>query len=228
MSKKILFLLLTLPLAACSYNHGKDGTTDSGASLQPSTEQLAASSFSQVYSQVFSNKCAGCHNDTLTNGGVNLTHPETAKSALSQINQSALVDHSMPKAGSPPLTHDELLILTTWVQAGGPNQAGENTPAPVVIPLAPTFESISANILQPKCVGCHNPQGKAKDDPFQTLAQLSGSDAVIAGKAELSDLYNDILANAKHRMPPVSSGEAALSDAEIEVIKDWINNGAKD
>jgi hypothetical protein len=77
-------------------------------------------------------------------------------------------------------------------------------------------------------VECHNPTGKAKDLPFQTLAEVAGSDAVIPGNAALSDLYNAVLATAVKRMPPVSSGEAALTDAEVETIKEWINNGAKD
>ena len=65
--------------------------------------------------------------------------------------------------------------------------------------------------------------------PLDTIADLvnSGNDLVIPGDAERSYLTLIISPGARRPMPPKSSG-MSLTTEEINIIKEWINNGAKD
>lgn len=57
-------------------------------------------------------------------------------------------------------------------------------------PLTPKFESIKSLILEPKCIACHKPGGKAENIPLLTRSDLLDSphDLVIPGNADESGL----------------------------------------
>jgi hypothetical protein len=87
---------------------------------------------------------------------------------------------------------------------------------PVIDPTA-TYTKLASTILQTKCVSCHsagNPSGGFDLSSFNaTLKTAVPYDAVS------SSLYSSVLAN----MP---LGGNALSSTELDLIKNWINNGA--
>ncbi len=82
-------------------------------------------------------------------------------------------------------------------------------------------------ILESKCVGCHG-QAKMAGLDLRDAAGLarggSRGPAVVAGNAEASLLYRAIRREGELKMPP---GREGLSAAEIAVLRDWINGGAR-
>lgn len=86
-------------------------------------------------------------------------------------------------------------------------------------------------ILQAHCQGCHQP-AKAKGDYVMTdFARLigggeSGDSAIVPGKPDESYLITQITPeNGKAAMPPKGK---PLADVEVELIRKWIAEGAKD
>lgn len=100
--------------------------------------------------------------------------------------------------------------------------------------LQATLSSIQTNILTPKCAnaGCHPgggaPMSLRAGDSFGTLVGVNsayGRPRVAAGNANNSALYLKVIGNINvgARMPTIG---AALSQAETDTIKAWINRGA--
>jgi hypothetical protein len=88
-------------------------------------------------------------------------------------------------------------------------------------------------ILSDNCYQCHGPdkaQRKAElrfDTEAGANADLGGRRAVIPGDLGQSELFQRIIAeDEKERMPPLKSGKK-LTDAQIELFRRWIVDGAK-
>ena len=89
-------------------------------------------------------------------------------------------------------------------------------------------------ILADKCWGCHGPDAAAKkiklrlDSEEAATADLGGGRrAIVPGAVERSQLARRITASDEAmRMPPVDSGHG-LSRAEIDLLLEWIKQGAK-
>ncbi len=107
-------------------------------------------------------------------------------------------------------------------------------PPPAVLTQA-TLSSIQANIFTPKCSnpGCHigpggGPMSLKAGDSFGALVGINsvyGRPRVAAGNANNSALYLKVIGNnaVGSRMP---LGLPALSQAETDSIRAWINRGA--
>ena len=89
----------------------------------------------------------------------------------------------------------------------------------------PMFETDVLPILQANCVRCHGPKLKVAHLDLSTYDQvLKGSESgevVVPGKPNESKLYEKI---HKGLMPADKKG--ALSSAQIEIIRKWIEAGA--
>jgi hypothetical protein len=88
-------------------------------------------------------------------------------------------------------------------------------------------------ILSDKCYTCHGPdeanrQTKLRFDiEAAAKADLGGRFAIVAGDAAKSELIRRITAeNAAVRMPPAYSGQK-LTDREIGLLREWIEQGAR-
>jgi Planctomycete cytochrome C/Protein of unknown function (DUF1549) len=89
-------------------------------------------------------------------------------------------------------------------------------------------------ILADKCWSCHGPDAAAKkiklrlDSEEAATADLGGGRrAIVPGAVERSQLARRIAASDEAmRMPPVDSGRS-LSRAEIDLLLEWIKQGAK-
>jgi uncharacterized membrane protein len=112
-----------------------------------------------------------------------------------------------------------LIMAAAW---GGGSCGGGGDPGPTCANVgtdtclspAPTYAADVVPIIQARCVVCHMPGGQEPGMPFQTYAQLSGSDTTSTIRFEL-----DLCA-----MPP--AGQPQLTDAERATIIDWIVCGA--
>ncbi len=97
----------------------------------------------------------------------------------------------------------------------------ESTTADTAVP-APAGVSFSGQvqpIFAASCIACHSPKGSVPKYDLTTYSSVAK--LVVAGEAEKSKLYT-ILKQGK--MPP--SGK--LSEDKLELIRNWINQGAKD
>ena len=123
---------------------------------------------------------------------------------------------------------------------------GADEATPDAIPLEPTFASIRANILQPRCaLPCHSdiepPAGlDMETDPYAALVNVpaagqmceaSGLDRIEPGDPAASLLYLKITAKRDDVDPVCGEGmpqgaRPSLSDQEIAVIEQWILAGA--
>ena len=84
-------------------------------------------------------------------------------------------------------------------------------------PVAPTFSSISSNILKVSCTQCHGFMGGYNFADYQSTMK-----AVSAGYPESSPLY---IAVNSGKMPKIGNHP---SEAQIQAISDWITTGALD
>jgi mono/diheme cytochrome c family protein len=85
------------------------------------------------------------------------------------------------------------------------------------------------DILAKNCYSCHGPDKQKNGLRLDTQKDAlfggdSGEPAFVAGKSDESVLFARITtSDPKERMP---AGKPALSSAEIEIIKEWIDAGA--
>ncbi len=106
-----------------------------------------------------------------------------------------------------------------------------------VAPVDVSYEAnIQASIFNLSClVGCHDGAREAGLELTTWATLMEGGDngpVVISGNAEESPLVwsvegQDALGIAVILMPPAGKGLSQLSRSEIRLIKDWIDQGAK-
>jgi hypothetical protein len=90
-------------------------------------------------------------------------------------------------------------------------------------------------ILSDKCFTCHGPDAANRKTNLRfdiesgyAITLRDGKRAIVPGDAEQSELYQRITStNKAFRMPPAYMGRDRLSDRDIELIKNWISEGAK-
>src|SRR5712692_1419387 len=82
-------------------------------------------------------------------------------------------------------------------------------------------------VLDTKCLTCHG-EARMSDLDFRELGTIlkggKRGPAVVPGNAEASLLYKAVRREGELQMPP---GKAPLSPAEVTVLRDWINAGAR-
>jgi hypothetical protein len=85
----------------------------------------------------------------------------------------------------------------------------------------PTFKTDIAPLLNSSCTGCHNANKK------KAGVDVSSYDGIMkivkANEADKSKLVKSVSGTGAKLMPP----KKGLSDKQIDVIKAWINAGAK-
>jgi hypothetical protein len=99
---------------------------------------------------------------------------------------------------------------------------------PTLSKLEPTYASVKANILEPKCLSCHSAKGSAERVPLGTLSDLLNSplEIVIPGSPDESGLVIMTSRTDAKRMPPPNKGPA-LTVNEISFLRSWIEQGAQ-
>lgn len=98
----------------------------------------------------------------------------------------------------------------------------------------PDFSRDILPLLSNNCFKCHGPDeadrqaGLRLDQQAGSIAKLeSGHTAVIPGKSGESELFRRISSSDSDlKMPPEDSGKK-LTDAQIELMRKWIDNGAE-
>lgn len=146
----------------------------------------------------------------------------------------------MPMSGPPYLSDAQIDLFERWIANGlKPGDAipaqepAGFSPAPSPQPGAAVNYSHVAAIFARRCVTCHSqpgilgapPEGYVLSSYATTLATDERA-RVVPGSAEASELVRRIRGHARPRMP--YDGPPFLDDAEIALIVDWIEQGARD
>jgi len=227
MKNSIAMAFFAILLSSCgNFVHPKGPLSDGGSNLNES----GRFEFASLKSAIFDNKagphCTTCHSSYDSYSSIR--HDLTAIS-------DAINSGQMPKDG-PPVSPALRNLLQKWIAAGAPEFAGE-APAPAAPEiLAPNWRSISENILQPKCVVCHNPKGQAKfldlSDRLVLFSERDCPEGRDCGGKKLLDFNKpensyllEVISDPEEPMPPVWSKINRLSPLEIKVLSEWIGIG---
>ena len=200
-------------------------------------------SFQDDILPILTNRCtfAGCHvaggpygidlrtYDAVIAGGNDGAIVIAGNARRSELVE-VIVEGEMPPGG-PPLPVAQMQLIIDWINEGAKNNSNNETNATsdnstdVGRPI-PSFQDDILPILTNRCAfaGCHVAGGPGGIDLRTYDAVIAGGSKgaiVIAGDAGESELVKQIVAG---KMPP--SGPP-LPAAQIQLIIDWINDGAK-
>jgi len=202
---------------------------------------------------ILTKHCVICHNGPAAPSGLQLNTLENIQKG-SQSGAVAISGNAsgselvrrirgesqprMPLTGPPFLADDDINRIASWIDAGMPagTIAASTTPAPPPRIKGPDDEllySDVAPIFLQRCVKCHRhnaPEGPAPEGlSLQTYADvIRGGDrlVIVPGQVRASELVRRIHGIAQPRMP--FDGPPWLSEDEIRLISQWIDQGARD
>lgn len=211
-------LLLTLAmviLTSCgNYEEFKEDPASSVSGILPSF----GVGFEEIKKEVLKDNCLGCHGQYNNYSDVVADLPKI---------QFEVASGSMPDDGV--LADDLKLMLLSWIVAGAPQGAAPAEPDPVDDSiLTPDFNSISKNIIQKKCISCHNPRGRVPWIDFstrQTMYDLRSDFFDLDNPEESFFLEVVSETDPELAMPPSDSPFERMTDEEIAVVKTWIELG---
>lgn len=224
---KILILIGILYfMAACGAGMPvKMGNSSSSSNSSSSVNLSDPAAVQNQALMILANNCTSCHTATSGPLGVfnllDVNHLITSGLVVagnpngSTLLQSIEANRMPPTA---PLSNADKIVLRTWIQ-GGAQAPSTPIATPTPIPLGPTYTSLAANVLTPKCVGCHSTNNKTAGYAFDTFANVSKS--VKARNAAGSLLYTITQSGS---MPPRPN--PTLTSDEQRALSDWIQAGA--
>ena len=220
--KNIPLMLCLLSLISCSYRSEKEGE---GQNLKSGGGRFAV-----ISETILKPKCASCHSGTNASDRIDVSTYEAiissniivpGKSGESKLYTSVLTGR-MPR-GRDKLSSAEVKLIEEWIDAG----AGETDPqvAPPSPTPKPTYEWISKNIIESRCVLCHNtlkPRGKVDLSSYEALIASTGKEKrpIVPGQAEKSTFFLELL---EQKMPPDIK---KLTNEETAALRLWIEQGA--
>ncbi|MFA6239126.1 MAG: c-type cytochrome domain-containing protein [Bacteriovorax sp.] len=217
--------MISLLVSSCTYRKEKE----SDFIVSYNQAMLDKVSYQLINQRILIPNCISCHDSS---DNVNLETYSSVYGHIDKINQVTILNRKMPKSPYPALSKDKLELLATWIHVGAPEKPldGSDLPPVEVEPLEPKFSSIKKNIFQNKCFICHSAGKEAERVSLSSPDDMIKSplEIVIPGNPDESGLILSILPGARKIMPPKKSGIANLKADEIEIIKQWIANGAKD
>lgn len=199
---------------------------------------------------LFAERCVMCHSGEFAPLGLRLDGYDTALTgsengpvlvagdpeASPLIGRiKGLIEPRMPMDGPPWLEDALIAMVEAWVLGGMPEgvpTVSVAEPAPVRPQGQVWFSDVEPIILQ-RCVKCHS-EGSILGAPPEDLRLsdlpliLSGGEnvVVVPGNAALSLMWRHVAGIEEPQMP--FDGPPFLSDAEIGLIRDWIDGGAPD
>ena len=185
--------------------------------------ETAVLDFETVNIKIFSVRCVGCHQQYSTYQGV--------FKELTAI-QDAVKNNRMPKSGRP-LDNAQKELLAKWISGGAPEKSDGLIPPDTPEILEPNWNSLLANLIVPKCLVCHNPNGQAKFLDLSTRQKIYDSrNRLFADNIKLINLDSidqsyllQILSDVEEPMPPVWSKISRLTVNESLVFKQWLALG---
>ena len=181
--------------------------------------------------------CLTCHGKSSPEQGVDL---RTARTVLrggfngpvvqegspedSLLYQKLSQGKMPPRAFKSRVPEADVETIRRWIEAGARSQQGDDVPEEARRQIA-RFETEIQPLPKERCVVCHGGSAPQSGLDLGTLAStLRGGNhgpVVLEGFSDKSILVRQLVNGA---MPPEGAGNA-LSDAEIELIREWIDEG---
>lgn len=200
---------------------------------------------------IFKARCVICHSGQGAPKGLQLDSYERVLKGsatgpivtMGSAEQSELIRRlngkslpRMPLTGPPFLVPAQIALIKDWIDGGlMPGRLPEAAPdlePPVRANGAINYADVEPIFLK-RCVKCHKDNGLRGAPPeglrltsYESLINTPGRTAVVAGNPGASALYRHIAGLEKPRMP--FDGPPFLAADEIDLIKQWIDQGARD
>ncbi|MGZ3694526.1 MAG: c-type cytochrome domain-containing protein [Bdellovibrionota bacterium] len=239
--KYLVVAVLVAMLVGCSFQENK--------LPEASLKSTDLNSFAALSANIFEPRCVQCHSGPSASGGVDISSYAAIMSVRGVVELrdpkgskifTEVESGDMPDNGLA-LSAVEVKAISDWILAGAPN--GEFTPAegeppapappipapPIPtqppkppVPTAPRYAEVQSRIFNTSCVSCHSgakPKAGVNLSSFQTLMANPKAKLVVAGMADKSLVYSEILRGS---MPP----KGKIAAADIALLRDWINQGA--
>jgi mono/diheme cytochrome c family protein len=202
------------------------GNGGGGNNPPPTTNPCSADTvyFVNEIMPIISSNCtmSGCHDNITHAGGIDYTsytkimkHVKPGNAADSKIYKVIIKtdNERMPPPPMPPLTQVQKDKIYKWISQGAKNNFCASSCDTAVF----TYSGAVKNIMQDKCVGCHNPASLGGNIDLSTYTATKTS--ALNGK-----LYGSVAHLAGYS--PMPKNSAKLSDCEIKQIQKWVNAGA--
>ncbi len=193
--------------------------------------------FEQDVQPILSAYCLTCHGKSSPEQGVDL---RTARTVLRGGSNGPVVkrgspDESLlyqklsqgkmpPKAFKSQVPEADVETIRHWIEAGARTEQDDDLPEQARLQIA-RFEHEIQPLLNERCVVCHGGSSPQSGLDLRTLAStLRGGKhgpVVLEGFSEKSILVRQLVNGV---MPPEGASET-LSAAEVELIRDWIDEG---
>jgi mono/diheme cytochrome c family protein len=148
----------------------------------------------------------------------------------------------MPMTGPPFLADHEIALFEQWIARGmqpGSAQTSTSEPEPAspaepaAQPAGPVTYQQVAVIFATRCAKCHTENGLMGPAPegyrltsYGDTVSAADRVRVVPGNPAASELMRRIVGQARPRMP--FDGPPYLSEREIDLIEQWISDGARD
>ena len=222
---RLTFLFLILALLGVAFTNCEE-ITQTRAPFNNESQLDVEPDIGQISMKILETRCQNCHHSGRGSVGgfigiedyqglIDQNQIIPGDALASPIYQSLVAANGMqlmPIGGALP--DSEIEQIKNWIDSGAPAPKSEE-----VIPLDATYFSIKANILDPKCVGCHNVQTPQGGVDLSNYSQVSNF--VDTDDPDESEIYLSALDGS---MPP--EPQHPLSNEELTVILQWISNGA--
>lgn len=223
------------------------------AALPLTAQAQSAPTYADV-APIFNQHCILCHSgptpaaglrldneDGVVKGGAKGPVVKSGAPAESELVRrlKGISQPRMPMTGPPFLSDNEVATIERWI-AGG-LQAGGSAAAPsagAAPPLRPkpgervTYLHV-APIFATRCAKCHTDNGLMGPAPegyrlTSHAATITAADRarVVPGSPGASELMRRVRGQARPRMP--LDGPPFLDKEELQLIEDWIAQGARD
>lgn len=232
-AKSALVLILIGLVAGCNFRTDKQ------------TEELQSSQswFAKIQRETLNPSCVRCHSGPAAKSGVSLSaYGELMDGRTSKglplvvpgdVTKSELVrvlrQGVMPPSGA--VSDGQIAAIEKWIAAGANQNAllPETPPEPTFVPTPITepeepakFSYLLKEIFSKRCTQCHSGETPKGDLDLSSYRMAMESGMIVAGKPEESALYLAVIDGYMPPRPP------KLADAEVNLIHNWILDGAKD
>lgn len=131
-----------------------------------------------------------------------------------------------------------LVLLTTliWALSSGSFNSKTDDYASIKIPEVIDYNFHIKPLLSDNCYKCHGPDANKRkaglrldieSNAFAELPENLGKHALVSGKPAQSELYKRIVTDEPTEVMPPPDSQLSLNSYEKELIKKWIEQGAK-
>lgn len=170
--------------------------------------------------QILNVNCAGCH-QKITSGGLTNILDVKHLVATGMVKAGdpaqgrligAIVDGTMPKGRGARVSAADLQTLKNWISTLKIVDDTGQFPPPTRPALSPTFTGVFANVIQPKCVGCHGPITRFGGKRFDSYSAINASKTDIQSECQSGNMPD--------------TPYPRLDAEELAALKSWISTGA--